>query len=239
MPTDLPTGPTPATLPGLELLWSGRVSDHAEDAAAHRHLLDSDESARLSAFYRSADRDAYAVAHVTLRRLLGEHLGQRPEAVALAREPCATCSGPHGRPVLPGNPVHFSLSHTRGLVMIALAEAPVGIDVEGFPDPGTVTDVASQLHPTERTELAALPAAERPAAFTRCWTRKEALLKAIGVGLNEELSLTLVGIGPQPAPQADWLLADLPTDPGYAAAVAVRRMNPEAGGRHHQVSWGA
>lgn len=223
MSTDLPTGPTPVTLPGVELLWSGRVSDHAEDAAAHHHLLDADESARLAAFYRSADRDAYAVAHVTLRRLLGARLGQAPGAVDLAREPCVSCSGPHGRPVVPGNDVHFSLSHTSGLVMIALAEVPVGIDVEGFPGPETVTDVASQLHPTERTELAALPAAERPAAFTRCWTRKEALLKATGVGLSEDLSLTFVGTGPQPAPNTDWLLADLTTEPGYAAAVAVRR----------------
>lgn len=213
----------PTDLPSVELVWSGRVFDHAEDAAAHRHLLDSEESARLAAFYRSADRDAYAVAHVTLRRLLGERLGQSPEAVALAREPCTSCTGPHGRPFVPGHAVHFSLSHTSGLVMIALAEAPVGIDVEGFPDPGTVADVAGQLHPRERTELAALPAAERPAAFARCWTRKEALLKAIGVGLNEDPSLTHVGTGPKPVSHDSWLLADVATYPGYAAAVAVRR----------------
>jgi 4'-phosphopantetheinyl transferase len=225
MPTNLPTGPTPVTLPGVELLWSGRVSEHAEDAVAHRHLLDADETTRLAAFYRSADRNAYAVAHVNLRRLLGKRLGQSPAAVALAREPCVGCSGPHGRPFVPGSTVHFSLSHTSGLVMIALAEAPVGIDVEGVPNAGTVTEVADQLHPRERTELAALPAAERPAAFARCWTRKEALLKATGVGLNEDLSLSLVGAGPQPAPHADWLLADLTTDPGYAAAIAVRRVS--------------
>lgn len=240
MPTDTPTDRTPhddgetprdreaptdrdtaAALPGVELLWSGRVADHAADAAAHRHLLDAEESARLDAFLRDADRDAYAVAHVALRRLLGERLGQAPEAVTLSREPCAHCGGPHGRPVVPGNAVHFSLSHTSGLVMIALAGAPVGVDVERVPDPDTVADVASQLHPRERTELAALPAAQLPAAFSRCWTRKEALLKATGVGLNEDLSLTYVGAGSQPAANDDWLLADLPTDPGYTAAIAV------------------
>ncbi|MBT2393079.1 4'-phosphopantetheinyl transferase superfamily protein [Streptomyces sp. ISL-1] len=246
MPIDTPTDRTPsgggasrdreaatdhdaaAALPGVELLWSGRVADHAADAVAHRHLLDAEESARLDAFLRDADRDAYAVAHVALRRLLGERLGQAPEAVTLSREPCAHCGGPHGRPVVPGDAVHFSLSHTSGLVMIALAGVPVGVDVEGVPDPGTVADVASQLHPRERKELAALPTAQLPAAFARCWTRKEALLKATGVGLNEELSLTYVGAGPQPAANADWLLSDLPTYPGYTAAIAVRLTGPGA-----------
>ncbi|MFI1394155.1 4'-phosphopantetheinyl transferase family protein [Streptomyces sp. NPDC020681] len=207
--------------PGVELLWSGKVSDHAEDAIAHRHVLDAEESARLDGFFRPADRDAYAVAHVALRRLLGERLGQAPEAITLERLPCSHCGGPHGRPVVPGNAVHFSLSHTSGLVLIALAATPVGVDVEAVPDAGTISDVATQLHPKERTELAALPAAQRATAFTRCWTRKEALLKATGVGLNEDLSLTYVGAGAQPAANTGWLLTDLPVDTGFAAAAAV------------------
>ncbi|WP_406271349.1 4'-phosphopantetheinyl transferase superfamily protein [Streptomyces sp. NBC_00191] len=224
MPTDIPLGREARTLPGVDLLWSGRVSDHIADVLAQRHILDSEESTRLAAFVRDADRDSYAVAHVMLRRLLGERLGQAPEAVTLSRQPCAHCGGPHGRPVVPGNPVHFSLSHTSGLVMIALATAPVGIDVEGVPDdPGIVSDVAAQLHPRERAHLAALPTEDRAVAFARCWTRKEALLKATGVGLNEGLALTYVGAGPQPAVNADWLLADLPAHSGYTAAVAVRR----------------
>ncbi|WP_406400609.1 4'-phosphopantetheinyl transferase superfamily protein [Streptomyces sp. NBC_00879] len=227
MPTDIPSSRQARTLPGVELLWSGRVSDHIAGVLAERHILDSEESKRLAAFVRDADRDSYAVAHVMLRRLLGEWLGQAPEAVTLSREPCAHCGGPHGRPVVPGSPVHFSLSHTSGLVMIALATASVGIDVEGVPDdPGIVTDVASQLHQKERADLAALPAEDRAVAFARCWTRKEALLKATGVGLNEGLALTYVGAGAQPAVNAEWLLADLSADPGYTAAVAVRRATP-------------
>ncbi|MET7621467.1 4'-phosphopantetheinyl transferase superfamily protein [Streptomyces sp. NPDC005408] len=229
MPTDTPIGREARTLPGVELLWSGRVSEHIDDAVAERHILDAEESTRLAAFVRDADRDSYAVAHVMLRRLLGEQLGQAPEAVTLTREPCTSCGGPHGRPVVPGSPVHFSLSHTSGLVMIALATAQVGIDVERVPDdPGVVADVAAQLHPRERTELAALSAADHATAFARCWTRKEALLKATGVGLNEDVALTYVGAGPQPAVTADWLLADLPADRGYTAAVAVRLTTPVA-----------
>ncbi|MFF3325739.1 4'-phosphopantetheinyl transferase family protein [Streptomyces sp. NPDC002889] len=224
-----PAGSGAQLLPGLELLWAGRVPDHARDAAAHRQLLDDEESARLAAFRRPGDRDAYAVAHVTLRRLLGRRLGLAPEAVTLLREPCAHCGGPHGRPHVPDRAVHFSLSHTTGMVVIALASVPVGIDVEAVPDLSTATEVASQLHPTERAELAAQSPTGHPGAFARCWTRKEALLKAMGVGLNEDLSRTYVGAGPQPAPHADWLIADFPTEAGFTAAVAVRRTQAPGG----------
>ncbi|WP_405571493.1 4'-phosphopantetheinyl transferase superfamily protein [Streptomyces sp. NBC_01167] len=229
MSTGIPTDRDPvAPPPGVELLWSGRVAEHTEDALAHRHLLDAEESARLDGFFRPADRDAYAVAHVALRRILGERLGLAPEAVTMDREPCAHCGGPHGRPVVPGGEVHFSLSHTSGMVLLALASAPVGVDVEIVPNDGTITDVATQLHPRERTELAALPAGERAFGFTRCWTRKEAVLKAAGVGLTEDVSVTYVGAGHRPAELTDWLLTDLPVDAGYAAAVAIRAGGPDA-----------
>ncbi|GAA2258826.1 4'-phosphopantetheinyl transferase superfamily protein [Streptomyces amakusaensis] len=224
-----PAGGPPATSPpsplspppGVERLWLGRVPALAAEALAHRRLLDGAESARLDAFLRPVDRDAYAVAHVALRRLLGERLGLPPEAVALTRKPCTQCGGPHGRPAISGDPVHFSLSHTQGLVLIALAPVPVGADVENLPSATTVDEIAGELHPGERAELAELPAGERPLAFARCWTRKEAVLKASGVGLNEDLARTHVGAGPRPVQVAGWRLSDVPVDPGYAAAVAV------------------
>ncbi|MEO3972434.1 4'-phosphopantetheinyl transferase superfamily protein [Streptomyces sp. CAU 1734] len=224
MATEAPTGQHPmAPPPGVEQLWFGRVPDLVADALAHRQLLNAEESARLDSFLRPAPREAYAVAHVALRRLLGERLGRSPEAVVLERDPCTHCGGPHGRPVVPGNTVHFSLSHTGGMVLIALAAAPVGVDVEALADDATITEITGQLHPRERAELAALEAGERSSAFTRCWTRKESVLKATGAGLNEGTAHLYVGTGSRPAaPDSGWLLSDVPTDPGYAAAVAVR-----------------
>lgn len=200
-----------------------RVSEHAAEAAAHTHLLDPEERRRAAAFARPRDRDSYVVAHLALRRVLGECLGRAPEAVVTARQPCAGCGGPHGRPFVPGDPVHFSLSHSGDLVMIALADEPVGADVEQVPELSTVTSVASALHPAETAELDALPPADRPAAFARCWTRKEAYLKATGAGLTEEPSVTYVGAAADPCPPAPWTVTDHATPPGYAAATAVRR----------------
>lgn len=216
--------------PGVDLVWYGRVAELAEEALAHRHLLDAEESSRLDAFLRPVDRHAYAVAHVTLRRLLGARLGVDPAAVTMERRPCGQCGGPHGRPAVPGDRIHFSLSHSSrtadGRVLIALAEAPVGVDVEAVPNASTVAEVSGQLHPHERTELNALAPGDRPLAFARCWTRKESVLKATGAGLGEGVANLHVGAGPLPRPDAmgpelPCALSDLPAGPGYAAAVAL------------------
>lgn len=203
-------------------LWLVRVAANAEHATAAERLLDVEERARARNFVHRADRDRYRVAHVALRQLLGGYLDRAPAAVELIREPCPGCGGPHGRPAVSGAALHFSLSHSGDLVLLAFADAPVGVDVEVLPAPEAAADVAAALHPAERTALAALPGAVLPAAFARCWTRKEAYLKGIGTGLAEEPSATYVGAGSDPAQPEGWSLADVAVPSGYAAACAVR-----------------
>ena len=67
----------------------------------------------------------------------------------------------------------------------------------------------------------AAPESARPAAFARCWTRKEAYLKGTGAGLGENLAVTYVGTGGQPAAPDGWTLSDVPVPAGYAGASAV------------------
>ncbi len=218
------TDPLPAPWQGGAgpRLWSVRASEYAQRAAADAWLLDADERERAQAFVREADRDRYRVAHVVLRRLLGAYLAQDPAAVEIVREPCPGCGGPHGRPAVVGAPLHFSLSHSRDLALFAFADTPVGIDVEREPSAAVAAEVADMLHPAERAELAALPPAARPAALARCWARKEAYLKGIGIGLAEDPSVTYVGAGPEAGTMSGWLLADVPVVSGYAAACAFR-----------------
>ncbi|MFM9371358.1 4'-phosphopantetheinyl transferase family protein [Streptomyces sp. Da 82-17] len=208
----LAQGPAPAAPRPADLAQAPDPADLA--------LLDADERARAERLRRPADRLLHVAAHALLRRVLGARLDRDPAGLRFVREPCPGCGGPHGRPALPGAPVHFSLSHSGGLALIALAERPVGVDLELLADAALVTDVAAGLHPYERAALAADPA---PSAFTRCWTRKEAYLKGTGEGLTTEgLRDTLVGTGPHPEPVPGWTLADVPVPEGYAAACAVR-----------------
>ncbi|MFJ3584804.1 4'-phosphopantetheinyl transferase family protein [Streptomyces sp. NPDC090127] len=209
---------------GSARLWQWRVSGHLAEAARHATVLDPAEHARLAAFHTAADRDRYLVAHVSLRRILGERLDLAPAAVRIVRRPCTECGGPHGRPaVADGAGPHFSLSHAGDLVAVAVADVAVGVDVEEVQPPDVVAETApNALHPEELRELAALPETARPAAFARCWTRKEAYLKGTGTGLNTPPVTVRVGTGLRAAALPGWHQADVPTLPGYAAAVATR-----------------
>lgn len=213
-------------------LWAVRVSLYADRARESEEMLDDAERARLQGIRRAGDRDQYRVAHVVLRQLLGDRLGLDPARVPFFREPCPGCGGPHGRPAVPGVPLHFSLSHAGDAVLVAFADSPVGVDVERRPEPALASQVASELaqvlHPAERAELSALPADERPAAVARCWSRKEAYLKGVGIGLGGNPALAYVGTGAIPSAPPGWTVTDVPGFPGYVAARAVHtgRLGP-------------
>ncbi|WP_251076375.1 4'-phosphopantetheinyl transferase family protein [Streptomyces benahoarensis] len=213
-------GPTAAELargPWLRLVTA--EMSYEDDAA----LLDARERRRAAALRRPADRALYVAVHAELRRVLGGLLGMAPGAVELVRLECPGCGGPHGRPAVAGGAVHFSLAHGDGLALLGLASAPVGVDVERVPAAQVAADASGALHPAERTELARLPEHSRPAAFARCWTRKEAYLKATGEGLSgTALHDRHLSCGPCPAPVPGWTLTDVPVPGGWAAACAVR-----------------
>ncbi|MDH6136273.1 4'-phosphopantetheinyl transferase [Kitasatospora sp. MAA4] len=223
-PLTLGTAPLPAGLAvpsGGPHLWQLWASEHRASIADGYRTLDAAERARYAAYRKTADRELYASAHIGLRRLLSGYLGTDPAAVVFGREPCPLCAGPHGRPAVPGADLHFSLAHSGDLVLFAFAATPVGVDVERLIEVEVADEISTALHPRERLELAALADAERPAAFGRCWCRKEAYLKGTGTGLAVPAAEDYVGAGPWPAYLPGWTLTDITAPPGYAAAVAV------------------
>ena len=137
----------------------------------------------------------------------------------------------YGRPVIsaPATDLRFSVAHSCGLTLIALAiEAEVGVDVECFNR--DVTDWMMWEQTLTRDEISHLPADRtvRNATLLRHWVRREALLKAAGVGVAIEprsIELSVHGrIAALPralAPAASWSLHDVAI-PGYAAAIACR-----------------
>jgi 4'-phosphopantetheinyl transferase len=183
--------------------------------------FDAAETARAARFVRESDRRLFQVAHLAARVIVGAALGRSPGQVVFDRAACPGCGGPHGRPIVAGGGVEFSLSHTPGLVALALAPVPVGVDVEGE-TAHAWAEVTLSLHPAERREIEA--AADPAAAFARAWTRTEAYLKALGIGLGREPSLDYLGGGPTPAGTAvGFVVRDLPTPAGFHGAVVTRR----------------
>ncbi|MEU1272705.1 4'-phosphopantetheinyl transferase superfamily protein [Streptomyces sp. NPDC005799] len=188
--------------------------------------LDAQERTRADSFLRPRDALLYTAAHIALRRLLAAALGLTPEDVSYVRESCPGCGRPHGRPALrpgPSPALHFSLSHSSGRALVALATAPVGVDIQRTPSAAATEACVRLLHPGERAELEATPQDRRGAAFGQLWARKEAYLKGIGTGLERPAHADYLGT-PGPGPwrrPPHWTVLDLFAGPAHAAAVAV------------------
>ena len=189
-------------------------------------VLTDEERRRAAAFVNRADADAYLAAHVLIRWLVEDHTGVPASRVELTRASCTWCGRPgRGAPWARGAPdVYLSWTHTPGLVAVALGLCPVGLDVEGLAPSGSLDTVIAQFHPSEQAQLEAVPSAERVRAVMRCWVRKEAVLKGIGVGIGHGVRWPVVlGAGSDDASsQVDggWRIDDLPVPSGFVGAIA-------------------
>jgi 4'-phosphopantetheinyl transferase len=215
-------------------VWHGALD--GEQAAA-----DLADTALLSPAERNRARllgegtcELYIASHVAGRRVLASYLGMHPAGIRLGRRLCPECGDPsHGPPavVWPRTALTYSLTASAGQWVLAVTEdSQIGVDLEANPtgDPEQAAPLA--LTPTELAYVQGLidPAARR-AAFLRCWTRKEAVVKAVGVGLVADLRAietdparlapVTVHFGVKEGPQ-DWIVQDLPLGPGRHAALA-------------------
>ena len=155
-------------------------------------VLSAEECTRAASFRFPADRQRFVAAHIALRQALAGYTGLHQAALHLA-------TGSFGKPSLSGHTrTQFSLSHSQGLALIAIGgRGPLGADVEQLrPMPDAAALAAEHFTRREQEALAATPAHERDRAFLTCWTRKEACLKAIGVGLLLSPQSFEVGVVP-------------------------------------------
>lgn len=212
-------------------MWRIRLEQPAEAQQRFLHTLNAEERARASRFHFEKHRRQFVVGRGALRTLLARYLETTPEAVRFSY-------GPYGKPVLDGehrnSPLHFNASHSGELALYAFVQDyDVGIDVEYLNRDFASEEIAQRFFSAyEVRMLNALPATEKAAAFFRCWTRKEAYIKAIGSGLSHPLDTFDVTLAPnEPAAllrvQRDpesvrrWSMFDLDAGHGYAAALAV------------------
>lgn len=162
--------------------WLIDLRQPVADAAALWAALDPQERERALRLRFDADRLRHGLSHTALRERLALLCGEPPAALRYAYNP-------EGKPALADHPgLHFNLSHSRQWALIGASRSgPIGVDIEDLqPMDDLQALVDSHFGAHERARFAATPAAERLQAFLRCWTRKEACLKAIGSGLSLE-----------------------------------------------------
>ena len=189
-------------------------------------LLDPDERSRANRFHFDKDRKHFVVARGFLRVLLGRYLKRDPKQLKFSY-------GPYGKPSLNGEELlRFNMSHSHGMALYALTEGrDIGVDVEYVRADFTSDDIARRFFsPFEVEALCGLPTEERVASFFRCWTRKEAYIKATGRGLSQPLDGFDVTLAPAESAallrtdagaHEHWSMANIEVGPGYAGAVAV------------------
>lgn len=152
---------------------------YQEEALA---LLDAAEVARVARLRHAAHRGALATTYALHRLLLSLVLGVAPRDVGIHRDG-------KGCPRLPGDGWHTSLSHASGHAAFAVSRyGPLGIDLESVERAAEVASIEERvLHPADAAGLAVVQGTARGRALLDLWVRKEALLKAAGIGLECEM----------------------------------------------------
>ena len=228
-------------------VWLDQPAAVVDNLARH---LSADERERVARGRFSEVAARFIVGRSSLRMILASYLdGVGPSGLAFTY-------GPRGKPALVAGgaapTLRFNVAHSHELALVSVTRAgDVGVDVERErPLDDLEAIVARYFSPWENAALRGLPKPARTPAFFRCWTRKEAFIKATGEGLTRALdtfSVSLdtgeparfVSIGEDPGETARWSMFDLAPAPGYAAALVVEgRVCPPTwrrlGGDHAQ-----
>jgi 4'-phosphopantetheinyl transferase len=231
------TGPidweTAAQIPELDAnqvdLIAVRLDLASEILERFRKTLSPNENVRAARFVFKEHQTRFVACRGALRSLLGWYLSCNPAAVSLR-------AGDHGKLRLadPGLvDIRFNLTHSEELAVFAFAlSREVGVDLERIQENRNFDEIAERsFSQQERLDLSTVPLDDRVAAFFRCWTRKEAYLKARGEGLSVRLSSFDVSVLREDFPKltaedsARWTLRTImPTD-DFVGAVAFEGRN--------------
>ncbi len=206
--------------------WLDQDDHHQSD---HQSLLSHAEIDVANKFFFARDRNRYINSRGILRCILGRYLSTEPHEITIDR-------GEHGKPLLEKSPyqMEFNLSHSRGLGIFVFAIGKrIGIDVEYIRPLSDYEQIAKFfLTSNEMEALCQLPEEIRLQGFYKAWTRKEAFVKALGVGIGNALHKFEVSVSPFEEPTINeihqgikdvshWKLLDLEPAPSYVAALAV------------------
>ncbi|MYW67599.1 4'-phosphopantetheinyl transferase superfamily protein [Streptomyces sp. SID8379] len=219
---------------GAVHIWWWRLGDAVDPADFA--LLDASEQARARRFHAARDAAAFTTTRAGARRAVAGLLGVAAQAVRFGRRVCPGCGDTeHGPPsvVRPPVPLAISLSRTSGCGVLALrAGSWVGVDVEAYRPVESDALAEVVLTPSEARHILGLPAGgeDRVHRFHRAWTRKEAVVKAVGLGLMGMPLNTLEVAPADPGPfrvthdhqgeLTQWHVEDVHLDSGWSASLA-------------------
>jgi len=223
------TWPTaPAELPALDRtvhVWAVRLDDASVDLDGGRELLSPDERDRAARFHFEQHRRRYLIAHIAMHEILGRYLQIDPAQLRFEL-------GTNGKPRLPASlaasGVEFNLSHSNEMALLAVNRiGALGVDIEYVKPDFKFQEIAERFFTAkEVAAMRRLPADLQRQAFFKCWTSKEAFLKAKGTGLSGKLDEVEITRGDQDqvlihANVLGWSLTELDSFETYESALVV------------------
>lgn len=188
-------------------------------------ILAVDERARADRLKIPQIKARFIAGRVGLRQILSQYIGTPPASLRFIYNPS-------GKPKLQTSPLHFNLTHSDDLALLAIAHYPVGIDLEQLrPLTGLGYLINTALTPAERQSFNALPEDRKFFTFFKIWTSKEAVMKALGGGFKLAQQINFALTDPQQPhlvslpddTPANWFITDLPVPTPSIATLAVRQ----------------
>ncbi len=225
---------SPAELPALEAgvhVWAVRLDDPAVDLERGRALLSPAERERAERFVFERDRRRYLVAHIALHEILSLYVPIDPARLSFDL-------GANGKPKLaqvlaPGD-IEFNLSHSNEMALVAVTHGhELGVDIEHAREQFEFQEVAERFFTVkEVAAMRGLPSTRQRQAFFKCWTSKEAFLKAKGTGLSGALDEVEISLRHDDQVQIvanvpHWWLFELVPIAGYEAALVSASATPK------------
>jgi 4'-phosphopantetheinyl transferase len=161
-------------------IWRFSLDD--KTILEQKSVLSFDEVQRGNSFVFALDQERFLIGRIRLRLTLATYLGMAPEEIVFRY-------GLFGKPAIDG-PVHFNCSHSNGTLVIALAEnTRVGIDIEFLRPLSDLEGMMRHVFTTDEQEFVRVqPVSMQQQVFYQIWTRKEAVLKALGKGINASIA---------------------------------------------------
>jgi 4'-phosphopantetheinyl transferase len=177
-------------------IWRARLDLSLPRIQELKQILSVDEQARANQYRFPIGRTRFIAARGILRTLLGSYLGREPRTLQFTYNE-------YGKPALLGesesDPILFNLTHSQSMAIYAFTYlGDIGVDLELMAaDVKNYDAIANRyFSPAEMEELQSVPAERRQKAFLNCWTRKEAYIKARGLGLSLSLNQFDVSLAP-------------------------------------------
>lgn len=196
-------------------------------------ILNSEEQEHADRFLFEKHRRRYIVAHAKMRQIIAAQLKISASEVIFQ-------TNENGKPYIPGLPLHFNLSHSEEMAIVAItATAEVGVDIEYVKNDIDALEIAERFfHRDEFAQLKKAPPEKYLHYFYTCWTGKEAYLKAKGHGITNYLnkfslniqdpkSIKIIFADKELDEFKSWFVRSFRLDPDYIVTVVCTEPNSD------------